>query len=56
MKAVKGGRALNETLLEVPEVEDGLTEDGLDRLLDPEAYTGLAADFVDRVLAACETR
>ena len=37
-------------LLDAPEIDDRF-DAALDALLAPEAYTGLAAAFVDRVLA-----
>ena len=51
MLAVETGRRFRETLAENPVVAQHLSTADIDRLLDPAAYTGLAAEFVDRVLA-----
>jgi 3-carboxy-cis,cis-muconate cycloisomerase len=46
-----GGPTLTEALLAQQDVARELTRDELGGLLDPRSYTGLAAAFVDRVLA-----
>jgi 3-carboxy-cis,cis-muconate cycloisomerase len=51
MAALEGAEALRRLLLSDPEVASVISADELDRLLDPANYTGLAAEFVDRVLA-----
>jgi 3-carboxy-cis,cis-muconate cycloisomerase len=43
-------RPLREVLLELPEVADGLGEDGLDAALDPATYLGVTARLIDRAL------
>ncbi len=48
--AAVDGRTMKEALLAVPEVADKLSEAEIDAVLDPAAYTGLCAAFVDRVL------
>jgi 3-carboxy-cis,cis-muconate cycloisomerase len=50
-RSVESGREFREVLLELPEVADGLGEDGLDRSLDPAAYLGVTAELIDRALA-----
>ena len=45
-----GGGSFRDALLDAPEIDDRF-DAALDALLSPEAYTGLAAAFVDRVLA-----
>ena len=45
-----GGGSFRDALLDAPEIDDRF-DAALDALLAPEAYTGLAAAFVDRVLA-----
>jgi 3-carboxy-cis,cis-muconate cycloisomerase len=50
-RAVGSGRHLGEELRADPEVGAHLSGERLDQLLDPGNYTGLAAQFVDRVLA-----
>jgi adenylosuccinate lyase len=50
MQAVEAGRPFRETLAENASVTQYLSTADIDRLLDPAAYTGLAAEFVDRVL------
>jgi len=49
-QAAVDGRTMKEALKDVPEVSDKLSEAELDAILDPAAYTGLSAEFVDRVL------
>jgi 3-carboxy-cis,cis-muconate cycloisomerase len=51
MAALEGGEPLRRLLLTNPDVASVISADELDRLLDPANYTGLAAEFVDRVLA-----
>jgi 3-carboxy-cis,cis-muconate cycloisomerase len=50
-RAVQSGREFREVLLELPEVADGLGEDGLDHALDPAGYLGVSAELIDRALA-----
>jgi 3-carboxy-cis,cis-muconate cycloisomerase len=50
-RAVASGRHLGEELRADPEVCAHLSGESLDQLLDPGKYTGLAAQFVDRVRA-----
>ena len=45
------GMPLIEALRKAPALKKALTEKEIRALLDPEAYTGLAAAFVDKVLA-----
>ena len=45
-----GGGSFRDALLDAPEIDDRF-DAALDALLAPEAYAGLAAAFVDRVLA-----
>jgi 3-carboxy-cis,cis-muconate cycloisomerase len=52
MAALDGERTFREVLADDPRVTDHLDADALDELTDPAAYTGLAARFVDRMLAA----
>ena len=47
--AVEGG-TLNEALRKSPEVTEILSENQIEKLLDPTTYTGLSGVFVDRVL------
>src|SRR5439155_13543704 len=51
MAALEGGEPLRRLLLDDPDVANAISVEELDRLLDPANYTGLAGDFVDRVLA-----
>jgi 3-carboxy-cis,cis-muconate cycloisomerase len=52
-RAVAGGRALREVLLEAPEVAGaGVTAGELDEALDPTEYLGSSAGFVAAALAA----
>jgi len=46
------GRTMKQALMDVPEVTAKLSEAEIDAILDPEAYTGLCAEFVDKVLNA----
>jgi 3-carboxy-cis,cis-muconate cycloisomerase len=50
-QAAVDGRTMKDALMAVPEVAEKLTEAEIDAILDPAAYTGLCAAFVDRVLA-----
>ncbi|HJS95322.1 MAG TPA: 3-carboxy-cis,cis-muconate cycloisomerase [Solirubrobacteraceae bacterium] len=50
-RSVESGREFRDVLLELPEVADGLGEDGLDRALDPAGYLGVSAELIDRALA-----
>ena len=43
-------RPMKEALMAVPEIIDILSEAEIDAALDPAAYTGLCAAFVDQVL------
>lgn len=52
MSSVEEGRPFRETLIEHPTVSRFLTSERIDQLLDPGRYTGLADQFVDRVLEA----
>ena len=45
-------RPMKDTLTAVPEIADKLYEAYIDAVLDPSAYTGLCAAFVDRVLGS----
>jgi 3-carboxy-cis,cis-muconate cycloisomerase len=49
MKAFENNIPLKQLLLEHPQVNKHLTETQLSDILDPTKYTGLAAQFVDRV-------
>jgi adenylosuccinate lyase len=51
MAAYEGRGAFRDLLLADPRVARVLSAAELDRLLDPAGYTGLAGDFVDRVVA-----
>ena len=46
-----GGGSFRDALLDAPEIGDRFDSAALDALLAPEAYTGIAAAFVDGVLA-----
>jgi 3-carboxy-cis,cis-muconate cycloisomerase len=50
-RAIASGRHLREALADDAEVTRHLSAERLDELLDPASYAGLAAEFVDRVLA-----
>ncbi len=52
MRAVESDRALEGILQQDPEVTAHLSPERLRAALNPLAYTGLSAQFVDRVLAA----
>ncbi len=49
MAAYEQGRPLVELLLEDPRIAERVSAEQLDEILRPEAYTGLAGEFVDRV-------
>jgi adenylosuccinate lyase len=49
MKAFENNIPFKQLLLEHPQVNKHLTEKQLSDILDPTKYTGLAAQFVDRV-------
>jgi 3-carboxy-cis,cis-muconate cycloisomerase len=49
-RAVEGGRSLRDELLDDEQVTERLSEDEIDRALDPAAYLGAAGEFVDRAL------
>jgi 3-carboxy-cis,cis-muconate cycloisomerase len=51
-ESVQSGRAFRDVLLEQPAVADSLGSGGLDAALDPGAYLGVAAELIDRALAA----
>ena len=55
-RAIASGHHLREALAADPEVTRHLSAERLNELLDPANYTGLAAAFVDRVLAQCPAR
>jgi len=52
MTAFEDDRPLKDLLMADAAVTDVLSEADIDALLDPAAYTGLAGEMVDRVLAA----
>jgi 3-carboxy-cis,cis-muconate cycloisomerase len=54
-KALGTGSHLLEALSDEPRVAAHLSREQLERLLDPENYTGLAGAFVDRVVAQNRT-
>jgi adenylosuccinate lyase len=49
-QAAVDGRTMKDALMALPEVTDKLSEAEIDAALDPVAYTGLCAAFVDKVL------
>jgi len=51
-QAAVDGRTLKDALKAVPAVTEKLSDEEIDALLDPAAYTGLSGEFVDRVLNA----
>ena len=51
MEAFERGRPLREALLAHPRIGGTLSGEEVDRALDPHRYTGMAGEFVDRVLA-----
>ena len=48
--AAVDGRTMKQALMDVPEVAEKLSEAEIDAILDPAAYTGLCAEFADRVV------
>lgn len=50
MAAMQSGQSFTERLRSDDRVTDHLSEADIDRVTDPEEYTGLSAQFVDRVL------
>ncbi len=50
MEAYEKELDFKEVLLRTPAVKNSFTEEQIDSMLDPKAYTGLASEFVDRVL------
>lgn len=55
IEVAQTGRDMKSVLLEVPTISEKISPAALDELLDPSAYTGLAAEFTDRVLADMES-
>ena len=55
MEAIESETQFIDVLMEHREVNVHVTRDELDTLLDPTQYTGLAAQFVDRVLEEVES-
>jgi 3-carboxy-cis,cis-muconate cycloisomerase len=55
MRAVEDGRSFRSTLTEDPVVSQHLSIEEIDRLLNPRQYTGLAGQFVDRVVENIRT-
>ena len=51
MAAFEADRPLREALLAHPRIGAELGAEEVDRMLDPHGYTGMAGEFVDRVLA-----
>ncbi|MGH2881896.1 MAG: 3-carboxy-cis,cis-muconate cycloisomerase [Solirubrobacteraceae bacterium] len=51
-QSVQSGRTFRDVLLEQSAVADSLGSDGVDAALDPGAYLGVAAELIDRALAA----
>ena len=51
-QSVQSGRTFRDVLLEQSAVADSLGSDGVDAALDPGAYLGIAAELIDRALAA----
>ena len=54
MRAFEENRPFRETLIEHPVVAQHLTTEAIEQLLDPHQYTGLAGEFVDRVVKSVE--
>jgi 3-carboxy-cis,cis-muconate cycloisomerase len=50
-RAIAEGRALTEVLRSTPVLRPHLSDDTLERLMDPASYLGSAGVFVDRVVA-----
>jgi 3-carboxy-cis,cis-muconate cycloisomerase len=55
-ESVQSGRAFRDVLLDQPAVADSLGADGVDAALDPRSYLGVAAELIDRALAAHRAR
>ena len=51
-RAAINGTGMKEALMAAPEIIGKLSEREIDAILDPTAYTGLCAQFVDGVLEA----
>ncbi|MBV9194722.1 MAG: 3-carboxy-cis,cis-muconate cycloisomerase [Solirubrobacterales bacterium] len=51
-RSVEQSRPFRDVLLEVPEIEDSLGADGVERALDPSHYLGVTDQLIDRALAA----
>ncbi len=51
MKAFSDGTTMLDALMDNAEVSRSFTKDELEEILDPQNYTGLSEEFVDRVLA-----
>jgi 3-carboxy-cis,cis-muconate cycloisomerase len=51
-QSVQSGRTFRDVLLEQSAVADSLGPGGVDAALDPVAYLGVAAELIDRALAA----
>ncbi|MDA0997300.1 MAG: adenylosuccinate lyase [Proteobacteria bacterium] len=51
MAAFQGGTSMREALARIPEVRENLSDDEIEALMDPEAYTGLAARMARDVAA-----
>jgi len=49
MAAYEQGRPLKDLLLEDPRIAGRISAEQLDEILRPEAYAGLAGEFVDQV-------
>ncbi len=52
MKAVHQGKTFSEVIQEDPEIRQVFTREQLEKLLNPSAHTGLAAQVVDGVVAS----
>ncbi len=55
-RAIDAGQTLREGLLADTKIMEHLTEEDLDRLLQPENYLGCAREMIDRVLAKAENQ
>ena len=51
-RAATNKTGMKEGLMAAPEITSKLSEIEIDAILDPDAYTGVCAQFVERVLAA----
>lgn len=54
MKSVEEGIPFREVLLDDPRIREAVSQEELEKLLDPSTYLGSAPQTVDRVLAAAE--